>query len=247
MWREVVSRYRGNPAIWAWEFGNEYSLSASLPNAQEHRPEVHPKLGTAAVRGEHDQLSFDMVRHAFVAFATEVRNYDPDRVISTGDSFPRLSAWHQEHGHTWTHDTPEQFAEMLAGANPDPVNSISLHLYGDDEMRLPLAMSVSKKVNKPLLVGEFGAASGTPDEAAKFRRLLKPIVEQQIPLAALWVYDLTSQPDYSVTATNSRSWQLDAIAEANQKLAAASRSPSATAVTQGIATKIRLGSESVIE
>ena len=34
--REVVTRYRDNPAVWLWEFGNEYALEASLPNAVEH-------------------------------------------------------------------------------------------------------------------------------------------------------------------------------------------------------------------
>ena len=32
--REFVTRYRNEPAIWAWEFGNEYSLQGNLPNAR---------------------------------------------------------------------------------------------------------------------------------------------------------------------------------------------------------------------
>ncbi len=39
-----------------------------------------------------------------------------------------------------------------------------------------------------------------------------------IPLSALWVFDLASQKEFSVTATNARSWQLDLVAEANRAL-----------------------------
>ncbi len=37
---EVVRRYRGSSAVWAWEFGNEYNLHVDLPNASEHRPPI---------------------------------------------------------------------------------------------------------------------------------------------------------------------------------------------------------------
>ena len=50
-------------------------------------------------------------------------------MISTGNSIPRPSAWHQMHEGTWTKDSPEQFAEMLARDNPDPVDTISVHVY----------------------------------------------------------------------------------------------------------------------
>ena len=216
--REVVTRYRDHPTIWAWEFGNEYSLPANLPNAKEHRPAVHPSLGTAAKRSERDDLTFDMMRAAFAAFATEVRKYDSHRLVITGDSFLRPSAWHQEHEGSWKKDSPEQFAEMLRKVNPDPINAISVHVYDHDDQRLAMAMAVSRQINKPLFVGEFGVPGNSPEQTAKFRRLLQSIVEHDIPLAALWVFDLSNQKDFNVTATNARSWQLDLIAETNKKL-----------------------------
>ena len=216
--REVVTRYRDNPAIWAWEFGNEYSLGASLPNAKEHRPAVHPTLGTAAARSERDDLTFDMVCAAFTAFATEVRKLDAHRLILTGGAFPRSSAWHQEHEKSWKRDSAEQFAEMFKKLNPDPINALSVHAYENDDQHLVAAMAVSRQVNKPLFVGEFGAPGVTPEKAAECRRLLQSILDQDVPLAALWVFDFPSQMDFNVTADNARSWQLDLIAEANRKL-----------------------------
>src|SRR6185312_8662051 len=111
--REVVTRYRNNPTIWGWEFGNEYALGACLPNAKENRPAVVPELGTPATRSARDDLTFSIVREAYEDFATEVRKHDPRRMIVTGDSLVRASAWHQEHETNWTTDTPKQFAEML--------------------------------------------------------------------------------------------------------------------------------------
>ncbi len=214
--REVVTRYRGSRAIWAWELGNEYSLSASLPNAKDNRPKAHADLGTPEARSERDDLTFAMVRVAFVEFGKAVREHDPKRLILTGDSFPRPSAWHQEHENSWTKDTPEQFAEFLALANPDPICAISLHAYEDDDQRFAIAMEVSRKLKKPVMIGEFGAPGETPENAAKCRRLLKSIVDLHIPLAALWVFDLKSQKEFNVTADNARSWQLDLVSEANK-------------------------------
>jgi hypothetical protein len=216
--REVVGRYRDNPAIWVWEFGNEYSLAASLPNAKEHRPPVAPELGTPASRSERDELSFTMVAQTFAAFGREVRKYDAQRLIVTGDSFPRPSAWHQEQEGKWTTDTPEQFAEMMRLVNPAPITGISVHLYEDNEGRLGQAVQAARQLHKPLFVGEFGAPGATPEAQAACRRQLKAIRDEEVSLAALWVFDLASQDDFSVTATNARAGQLELIAQANRAL-----------------------------
>jgi hypothetical protein len=126
--REVVTRYRDSPALWGWEFGNEFNLLADLPNAQEHLPAAWPPLGTPAGRSDRDILTHEMARTAFPEFAREVRKHDLHRMISTGNSIPPLSAWHQMHEGTWANDSPEQFARMLADDNPDPGDTISIHL-----------------------------------------------------------------------------------------------------------------------
>jgi hypothetical protein len=210
--REVVTRHRGSSAIWGWEFGNEYSLACNLPNASSHRAPVHPTLGAATNRTERDDLTFAMVRVAFTEFAKAVREIDPDRLIVTGDSFPRLSAWHQEHEKSWKHDTKEQFQEMLEKATPAPVNGISLHAYEDDDQRFAWAVEVSRKLKKPIFIGEFGAQKETTEQAAKFHRLLKAIRSADIPLAAVWVFDYKRQGEFNLMPDTPRGYQLDAIA-----------------------------------
>jgi hypothetical protein len=231
--QEVVTRYKESPAIWGWEFGNEYSLDADLPNAAEHRPKVVAQLGTAASRSARDDLAHDMIATAFAEFAREVRKHDPHRVILTGNSLPRASAWHQWKEKSWKQDDEEQFAERLALDNPDPVNALTIHVYDPTEKRfgrevgveelLKLAMGVARKARKPLFVGEFGAsASGEGGEEkakAQFAAVLAAIEKTGVPLAALWVYDFRGQAEsWNVTATNARSYQLRAIAEANRRL-----------------------------
>jgi hypothetical protein len=47
---EVVQRYKDSPAIWAWEFGNEFSLFIDIPPMGGSIPKVVPSLGTPAKR-----------------------------------------------------------------------------------------------------------------------------------------------------------------------------------------------------
>ncbi len=220
--REVVTRYAKSPAIWGWEFGNEYNLAADLPNAAEHRPPVQPSLGTPARRTAEDDLTHAAIRVALREFALEVRKHDSQRIIVSGNAFPRISAWHQAKEKSWTRDTREQFAEVLAADNPSPINTLSVRGYDltTDIERLAQAMTVAQAVKKPLFVGEFGVPGATTAESKeKFAAILAAIETHRVPLSALWVFDFASQArDWNVTATNDRSWQLDAIQQANERM-----------------------------
>jgi len=219
--RETVRRYRMSPAIWGWEFGNEYNLLADLPNAASHRPAVHAHLGTAKKRSQRDDLTHDRIRIAFAAFAREVRKHDPYRILSTGNSFPRSSAWHQRTEKTWTHDTPAQQTDMLLGDNPDPIDTLSIHAYRDGGAQaIRVAMEVSAKCNKPVFVGEFGVGGVGEEVEKEFVSLLEAIERAKVPLAAVWVFDYDGQVDLNVTDSNARAYQLEALARANQKIRA---------------------------
>lgn len=216
--RDVVTRYLDSPAIWGWEFGNEFDLSADLPNAKEHLPPVVPKLGTAQTRSERDILTHEMVRTAFREFAKEVRKIDRTRMICTGNSIPRPSAWHQIREGTWTKDSPEQYAQVLTEDNSDPVDTITVHLYEPEADRLAEAMQTARKLKKPLFVGEFGVQGADAETSRQFQSLLRNIEEAQVPLAALWVFDYQGQSEWTVRPDHSRSYQLAAITAANKRI-----------------------------
>ena len=210
---DVVGRYAAHPIIWGWEFGNEVNLPADLPNAAEHRPQVAPDRGTPATRSQRDELTHTEIRTAIAAFGREVRRYDKTRAIFSGNSIPRASAWHQQAERTWTKDTPEQLQQMLRGDNPDPLETLTVHAYepGDWE-RLPHALVASRAAQKPLCVGEFGAPGPrTPESERYFSEQLAALKRHKVPLAALWVYDFASQPEWSVGPTSDRAWQLEGI------------------------------------
>ena len=220
--RELITRYSESPAIWGWEFGNEYNLAADLPNAAEHRPPVAPGLGTPAHRTAEDDLTHAAIRVALREFALEVRKYDPQRIVISGNAFPRLSAWHQSQAKTWQNDTREQFAAMLAADNPSPINTLSVRGYDltTDIGRLDQAITVARTTKQPLFVGEFGVPGHAIAESKmKFAQILSAIETNHVPLSALWVFDFEDQTkDWNVNATNDRSWQLDAIQQANERM-----------------------------
>jgi len=220
--RELVTRYRKSPALWGWEFGNEYNLAADLPNAAEHRPPVVPGVGTPAQRTVEDELTHTAVRVALREFALEVRKHDSQRIIVSGNSIPRPSAWHQAREKSWKQDTPEQFAEMLAADNPSPINTLSVRGYDliADIGRLDQAMAVAQAAKKPLFVGEFGVpGAATGESKMKFAKILTAIETNRVALSALWVFDFDGQAkDWNVNVANDRSWQLDAIQQANERM-----------------------------
>ena len=220
--RELVTRYARSAAIWGWEFGNEYNLAVDLPNASECRPPVVPGLGTPARRTTEDDLQSAALGVALQEFALALRQHDPQRIIISGNAFPRLSAWHQREEKSWHADSRDQFASVLAAENPWPVNTLSVHAYDltNDFNRLEQAMSVARAASKALFVGEFGVPGpNTRESKANFAAMLSAIESNHVPLSALWVFDFDGQAkDWNVNSTNDRSWQLDAIQQANERM-----------------------------
>ena len=93
--RDVVSRYSGSPAIWGWEFSNELSLPVDLPNPPRD-------AGRVAERA----MSFATFKSAALDFAQVVRSIDSRRILLTGNSLPRASAYHNAAG--GAHETRHQ-------------------------------------------------------------------------------------------------------------------------------------------
>jgi hypothetical protein len=232
---EVVGRYLHEPAIWAWELGNEYSLGADLPNAAEWRPPVHLNLGTAAARSAADDLTHELIVTACAEFAQAVRALDSKRPITTGHSLPRPAAEHLRREKKWTQDSPAEFTRNLLEVTPSPCDLISVHLYPLDKERfnakdtpyaqtMQCCMAAARRDGKALFVGEFGAPDSQKDggpEAAR-KHILEMIAAFEstgVPLAALWNFDLPSQEDsINVTSDNQRSWVLDELQRANARL-----------------------------
>ena len=232
---DVVGRYKHSPAVWAWEVGNEYNLSADLPNAAAHRPKIVPQLGTPRARTARDELTSAAMRTFLTACAKEIRKHDAHRVILSGNSLPRPSAHHNSAERSWKADTRAQFRQVLLRDNPAPIDVLSIHVYphaakgrfadapADLPALLAAAQEAGKSAGKPLIVGEFGIPRDPKNprqERKDFAALVAALETSRAPLALLWVFDLPHQNnDWSVTGDNDRAHQLRTLADANRRLA----------------------------
>jgi hypothetical protein len=230
---EVVGRYKDSPAIWGWETGNEYNLAADLPNAAHFRPVVVPSLKTASARSARDEFSSQQMLTVFDEFARAVRRCDPKRIIVSGNSVPRASSYHNTLERSWKLDTAEEFAQILVRDNPDPIDTLGVHVYPVDRGPYPggakgldaliaVMCRVGQDKQKPLFVGEFGSAlpNDPARERAVFEELLAAIERNPVPLAAVWVFDFSAQDKQglNVTFDNARAYQLELIGRANARL-----------------------------
>lgn len=164
---------------------------------------------------------------ALEEFSKTVRKLDVSRIIFSGNSIPREAACNLDSRKTWDLDNSSQFEVVLGMQNPDPLNSITIHLYPTTTNRfsdspttslkeiIRISMEDARKKKKPLFIGEFGAAIGA-EEKIKFKELLDGIETYNVPISAVWVFDLPQQnTDWNITSSNSRKYMLEEIGNLN--------------------------------
>lgn len=219
----IVARYRESAAMWGYEFGNEPNLHVDLPNAVQFRK----KGGT-----ERDDFKSAYMIVALTEFAREIRRHDKYRPIFSGNSHPRASAWHNTSESSWKSDTKEQTLDIINRDNPEPLDTISIHIYGDNPVEQECAswatnrvqyiktiVSTAKEMKRPVFIGEFGLAESTNCVVVDvFSDMIADMDTAGVDLAAFWVYDLTAQDgSWNVTFDNNRSDMIKIAAEANKR------------------------------
>ena len=133
----IVSRYADSPAVWAWEIGNEYNLSADLCDTSDWNwlsgyPDSEPS--------GFDYYSSEELLVYYTQIAERIRMYDGWRMIETGNGemrpFAKASANASRNmnrtTHAWSVDwsknTRAEFDEMNAYMTPDPLDCLCFHL-----------------------------------------------------------------------------------------------------------------------
>ena len=226
----IVQRYAASPAIWMWEFANEFNTYADLPNATNWWPKINTALGTPATRSSADLLSTDNLRAAISAFVATVQKYDTQRLICSGVDHPRNNAYNLSQG-KWNIDTQAQWSSNLAKVTPATNGITSLHMYPNVKGTffnstqssytdmLNVLVGTANQLKTPSFVGEFGVQISA-DPAAdqkEFSDMLSAIVASGVNYAAMWVFDFSAQnTTWNVTFSNSRSYQLQMISQANK-------------------------------
>ena len=181
----LVKALKDSPAVWGWEVGNEYNLTADLfdPNYKIYLP-WNNTTGTA----EDYYTSHDL--HVFYGeIAKEIRKYDPYRLITNGNGGMREAAYNMSQASKnadkngnkwaidWTHDTMEQFVEICQYYTPDPMDTLSFHFQNatngssnpsyifthnfsgktvDSKTYFKAYVSAMRSVGKAVFFGEFG-------------------------------------------------------------------------------------------
>lgn len=230
--RELVDRYGRSPAIWMWEFGNEYDDQVDFPKGAKPRAPVVLELGTPGSRSDKDDLTLDALLTVFREFVKTVRKLDRARAISSGNDIPRADAFHLHTTGRGDLDTRAQWTSMLLKENSAfPV--ISIHVYlnrsrpffvdqpVDPAGAVEAVSRIGRSAKKPVFAGEFGPAANDRDVGARqFRILLRAIETSGVPLAAVWNFGRMPGDgvNWNITFDNENAWMLDEIAAANARI-----------------------------
>ena len=232
--REVVSRYVNSPAIWGWEFGNEYNHSVDLPDAWRNLPPVDRRMGSKRSRGSDDTLTTEIFTSALSDFARTVREIDDHRIVITGNAIPRFSAYHMQTG-SHGPDSLEQFATMLLRQNPGPFKPVCIHTspvsplphfakrYND---LIQICAGAARSASKSLYIEEFTTCPARTQCSIATRRqnvneVLAAIQANNVPLASVWVYErkMIRDPN-SLSFGNDTASVLQMIGDFNRKWSA---------------------------
>jgi hypothetical protein len=230
--KDLISHYRGSPSFYAWEFCNELTNIADLPN-HGGTPDCNPLLGTPATRASTDWMTRTIMYNMYDEFTKAVRLYDKHRMTSIGGSIPRADAWHNTYAGSWESDTKTQNELILIDDNQF-MDSICCHVYtGRDNLYfadttpkytlsqlLTWMNTTANNVGQIFYLGEFGIKS---DMSAQDQRIWMDIywdtiIQQGIPLATYWSYECSATPTMEIMPGKALDWILEEIRTVNSAI-----------------------------
>jgi len=225
---DVVSRYKDSPALWAWEIGNEGNLDA----------DIQPGFTTEVLNAYYRLIS------------QTIASLDGSRMITGGDSYPRAPSKALRENGSWNpNDTREDVIETFGYYTPDPMNAISVHIYGiegSNEYIYDCIRDFRAKADELKIggfVGEFGPGEkgfhnpldqigpDDPREAEEqrfWKGMVDLMIESDIQLLCAWSYgryiqqaeDGTSIEYGMLDGVYQNAYMIDYIREVNTRLEA---------------------------
>lgn len=211
---DIINEFKESPAIWAWEIGNEYNLGADLcdPNLKAYLPNGPNTIKNPTY---YDYYTSEELVTYYTEVGKHIRKLDPNRMIISGnaDMRPAMVALNRasrnkDSNHMWnidwTGDTRDQFIDMTNFYNPNPINSLSVHVYDFETNRFGKTLSYAeylkvftdagKKSKKPVFLGEWGSWTQNDDaeELNKFMSCMKAVLNSGIQISATWQFEQSS-------------------------------------------------------
>jgi len=235
---ELVSRYKDDTNILAWELGNEIFLAADLNMAGRDAPGPGVMLSptTKTKLTVNDTLTTATILKFYREMTALIRQVDPNHLITSGDAGPRPTSVSLRENFpkaVWTQDTLRQNLASLLSSQPEPLDLISIHHYGsltenDERENIGTASSLEAlrcrircihAARSPAFIGELGNTKPTlqDDREGEYVRAAIDVIEAEgASLAAIWVWHFPLQPIHNVTA-DSHPALLKRVAEFNAK------------------------------
>ena len=237
---ELVSRYKDDANILAWELSNEVFLTADLNMAGRDAaaPQTMLSPTTKTKLTVNDSLTTATILKFYGDMTAHIRRIDRSHLVTSGDAGPRTTSVSLRENFTtpvWTQDTLRQNLASLLTSQPEPLDLVSLHHYGsltknDERENLGLTNSLEAlrrrircchAARRPVFVGELGNTEPTlrDDREAGYVRAAIDLIEAEGgSLAAVWAWHLRLDPIHNVTA-QSHPALMRRIAEFNGKYA----------------------------
>lgn len=228
---DVVGRYKNSSSLWAWEVANELNTYLDLPNALTWWAKVNPSRGTPSKRDFRDIPTSKFLRELYVWMEREIHSISPSISISSGFDAPRANAFHLSNG-SYTKDSSALRDEHFLSLHPAGVDLMSVHAYPETNSKSPLLLRdegmfdlkafvrLAHASSRLLFVGEFGVLStgNLSADQHKFNEVLDMLVDANVDLAALWVYDFTPQNNsWSIQVGGAREYQLRMLSVTNER------------------------------
>lgn len=237
---ELVSRYKDDRNVLAWELSNEMFLAADINMEGRDGPPqgclLNPSKSNKTKLSVKDSLTTAAILKFYRDMAEHLQKLDPNHLVTSGDAGPRTcSASLRESfpNAVWTQDSLRQHLASLLNSQPEPLGLISLHHYGSLSTREPEA-TVAGLANlellraevrclhaagSPVFLGELGHTKPTlqEDPEATYLRAAIDLMESEgVSLASVWAWYLRFMPECNVTAA-SHPALLERIAQFNAK------------------------------
>ena len=156
---DIVSRYKNSKAILMWEVTNELTLFWDVqPGTLESNGKRRPTMEASI------QFYKDVIAH--------IKKKDPLRLVNSGGSMLRESAYNLNVNKKWAVDTYPQHVEAFRKMHENTFELIDIHYYTNpnpgyylkDEttgkefvLNLPVYVKIAETLKLPFYVGEYGA------------------------------------------------------------------------------------------
>ena len=216
---EYVAHYASHNALGAWEITNEWNSYAEL----SIYPDGNDYTGNPYSSDAQNLITVPNFIEAIADIANTIRANDATTAILSGNAGP------------WNVSVAalDGYEGILQRFNPDPINTISLHIYSYPTNNVwcrqgfaPLgdiigaAKKVARHTRKPMITGEIGVSSELSTYDSDYDILMQHLGSAEAPqLSLLWNFYKpgstlpSSNPNYDFWVTGDRSKFADKVRE----------------------------------